>query len=341
MNGLLILLVFLLSAGFTWYLCHPAARLRILDAPNPRSLHEIPVPRTGGLAVLAAAVLGSLPFSVVRVEDANFISVMAAVMLIVFVSLLDDRHGLSAMLRLLIHAVSAVLVVLLGGLVPETLELPVWQWRWPAEISLAFTALFIIWMTNLYNFMDGMDGFAGGMSLLGFSAYAVLGWQAGEPLFTMASLIIAAAAAGFLVFNFPPARIFMGDVGAAPLGFLCACLSLWAAVENIFPIWVGILVFSPFIADATVTLLSRLVAGQRIWEAHQSHYYQRLVRLGWGHRKTVLSEYALMIAAGLSANVAVVLSPRGQWILILAWCLIYLGLALLVRGMESDKMLEG
>jgi UDP-N-acetylmuramyl pentapeptide phosphotransferase/UDP-N-acetylglucosamine-1-phosphate transferase len=88
-------------------------------------------------------------------------------------------------------------------------------------------------MTNLYNFMDGMDGFAGGMTLLGFGAYAVLGWQAGEALFTLASLMVAASAAGFLVFNFPPAKIFMGDVGSSVLGFLSACFSLWAVAEKI------------------------------------------------------------------------------------------------------------
>jgi UDP-N-acetylmuramyl pentapeptide phosphotransferase/UDP-N-acetylglucosamine-1-phosphate transferase len=340
MNGLIALFVFLISAGMTWFLSHPATKLRILDEPNVRSLHKVPVPRTGGLAILAAVFLASLPFLAVRLQDTGHASVILAVALVAIVSFVDDRQGVSAVWRLMIHALASLLV-LAGGLVPELFELPGWQWYWPTAVSLIFTALFLIWMTNLYNFMDGMDGFAGGMTLLGFSAYAMLGWQAGEPLFTMASLIIAAAAAGFLVFNFPPARIFMGDVGAAPLGFLCACLSLWAAVENIFPIWVGILVFSPFIVDATLTLLGRLVEGQRIWEAHQSHYYQRLVRLGWGHRKTVLLEYLLMITAGLSANVAVGLSAQGQWIVILVWCFVYLALVLFVRRMESDNMLEG
>ena len=321
MNGLIILLVFLLSAGLTRYLCHPAAKLRILDAPNERSLHEIPVPRTGGLAVIAALLVGSLPFALTSLLIPGVASVMAGVTLIAIVSFVDDRSGVSAKFRLL--------------------QLPGWQWSWPSAVSLVFTGLFLIWMTNLFNFMDGMDGFAGGMTLLGFGAYAVLGWQAGEALFTVASLIVAAAAAGFLVFNFPPAKIFMGDVGASVLGFLSACLSLWADSEKIFPIWVGILVFSPFIVDATVTLLNRLVAGRRVWEAHRSHYYQRLVQFGWGHKKTVILEYVLMIAAGLSGNMAVGLSPQGQWILIIVWCFVYLGLGLRVRNMESDTMRSG
>jgi UDP-N-acetylmuramyl pentapeptide phosphotransferase/UDP-N-acetylglucosamine-1-phosphate transferase len=340
MNGLIILLVFLLSAGLTWYLCHPAAKLRILDEPNERSLHEMPVPRTGGLAIITALLVGSLPFALTNILDPGFALVTAAAALIAIISFVDDRSGVSPKFRLLVHAIAAALVVA-GGLVADVLQLPGWQWSWPSAVSLVFTVLFLIWMTNLYNFMDGMDGFAGGMALLGFSAYAVLGWQAGEPLFMVASLIVAASAAGFLVFNFPPAKIFMGDVGASVLGFLSACLSLWAATERIFPIWIGILVFSPFIVDATVTLLNRLVAGHRVWEAHRSHYYQRLVRFGWGHRKTVILEYALMIAAGLSGNIAVGLSHQGQWILIIVWCFVYLGLGLRVRDMESNTMRNG
>jgi len=340
MNGLIVLLVFLLSAGLTWYLCHPAAKLRVLDAPNERSLHRIPVPRTGGLAIIAALLSGSSPFALVWLQVPVFASVMAAAAVIAIVSFVDDRSGVSPKFRLLIHTIAAALV-LAGGLLPDSFQLPGWQWAWPSAVSFVFTGLFLIWMTNLYNFMDGMDGFAAGMALLGFSAYAVLGWQAGEALFTMVSLMIAASAAGFLVFNFPPAKIFMGDTGASVLGFLSACLSLWAATEKIFPIWVGILVFSPFIIDATITLLNRLLAGHKVWEAHRSHYYQRLACVGWGHRKTVILEYALMIAAGLSGNIAVSLSPQGQWILIIVWCFVYLGLGLRIRDMESATMRNG
>ena len=340
MNTLIILLVFLLSAGLTWYLCHPAARLRILDAPNERSLHQVPVPRTGGLAINAAIVVGCAPYVLASLLEPRTASLTAAAALIAVVSFMDDRAAVRPALRLLIHAIAAALVMA-GGLMPESVQLPGWQWSWPWAIALVFSGLFIIWMTNLYNFMDGMDGFAGGMALFGFGAYAVLGWQAGDALFTVTSLIIAASAAGFLVFNFPPARIFMGDVGASVLGFLGACLSLWAETEKIFPIWVGILVFSPFIVDATITLLNRLLAGHKVWLAHRSHYYQRLVQTGWGHKKTVMAEYALMATAGLSANVAVGVSPQMQWILIIVWCFVYLGLALGVRNLESAAMRNG
>ena len=340
MDGLTILFAFLLSAVLTWYLCHPAAKLRILDAPNERSLHEIPVPRTGGLAIIAASLTSASPLVVRSLSDPAFARVSAAAALLAVVSFVDDRSGLTPGFRLLIHLAAAVLV-LSGGLAADKMQLPGWQWAWPSLVSLVVSALFLVWMTNLYNFMDGMDGFAGGMTVVGFSTYALLGWQANEALFTLASLTVAASAAGFLLFNFPPAKIFMGDTGASVLGFLSACFSLWASSENIFPIWLGVLVFSPFVVDATVTLVRRLLAGQRVWVAHRSHYYQRLVRAGWGHRKTVIVEYGLMVAAGLSAAVAVGLSAQWQWILIIFWCFIYLGLGLLVRRVEYEALRGG
>jgi len=339
-NGLTIFFVFLVSAGLTWYLSNPASRLSVLDEPNERSLHKVAVPRSGGLAILLGVLFGSFPLVLQTEAVPGLGVVMVGATLIAIVSFMDDLSGVRPKFRLLVHSVAAVLV-LAGGLIPDSFQLPGWQWLWPSTVSLILTALFLVWMTNLYNFMDGMDGFAGGMTVFGFGAYALLGWQAGEPLFTTASLIVAASAMGFLLFNFPPARIFMGDVGSSALGFLGASFSLWATTEKIFPIWVGILVFSPFIVDATVTLSTRLLAGCRVWEAHRSHYYQRLVRSGWGHRKTVLLEYALMIAAGLSGNVAVGLSPRGQWILMMVWCFVYLGLGLRIRDMGSGTKRGG
>jgi len=181
--------------------------------------------------------------------------------------------------------------------------------------------LFVTWAINLYNFMDGMDGFAGGMAVIGFSTLAWLG-RVDEP-FMNVCLIVAAANAGFLIHNFPPAKIFMGDTGSTALGFLVAACSLWGSKSGLFPFWVAILVFSPFIVDATATLLRRLLRGERVWEAHRTHYYQRLVLLGWGHRRTVLAEYGLMLACAGSAVVAVHLPPAGQWVLIVGWIVIY------------------
>jgi UDP-N-acetylmuramyl pentapeptide phosphotransferase/UDP-N-acetylglucosamine-1-phosphate transferase len=178
-------------------------------------------------------------------------------------------------------------------------------------------------MINLYNFMDGMDGFAAGMAVAGFGALSLAGWIADAPGFGLVSGLIAAAAAGFLIWNFPPARIFMGDAGSISLGFLAAAMSLWAARDGILALWASALVFSPFIVDATVTILRRATAGERIWEPHRSHHYQRLVRLGWGHRKTVLRAYVLMSACAASALQGARMAPGDQLWLIAFWTVIY------------------
>ena len=190
---------------------------------------------------------------------------------------------------------------------------------------------------NLYNFMDGMDGFAGGMAVIGFGTFAVFGWLAGQQLFAALNLIVAAAAGGFLLFNFPAARIFMGDIGSSSLGFLAAAFMLWADRNGIFPLWIGVLVFSPFIVDATVTLIRRILRRDKFWEAHKRHYYQRLVQLGWGHRRTVLWEYAVMVLCAVSALIARYLAPSGQWIMIAMWLLAYLVIMIVVHELEARR----
>jgi UDP-N-acetylmuramyl pentapeptide phosphotransferase/UDP-N-acetylglucosamine-1-phosphate transferase len=207
----------------------------------------------------------------------------------------------------------------------------------PAGFNAVLTTLFVVWVVNLYNFMDGMDGFAGGMAVIGFGSLAILGWLAGHSSFVVVSAIVASAAGGFLISNFPPARIFMGDVGSSALGLLAAGLLLWGARDGVFPIWVGLLVFSPFIVDATVTLLRRVLRGERVWEAHKTHYYQRLVQLGWGHRKTVLAEYVLMVACAASALWVVNKPPATQYAVILGWICGYAILMVLVGRLEKQR----
>src|SRR5207248_1198403 len=124
-----------------------------------------------------------------------------------------------------------------------------------------------------------------GMTVLGFGIFGVIALNGGHRAFAMVSFLIMAASGGFLVHNMPPARIFMGDVGSAPLGFLAGGLALKGIHDDVFDFWVPVLVFSPFIADATTTLLRRLMRGEKVWQAHREHYYQRLVLSGWTHRK--------------------------------------------------------
>jgi len=329
-------LAMVVARAMVYYICKPGSRLHLLDHPNERSLHVHAVPRTGGIAILTGIVVGTLFFATTILISVAAVWITAAVVLLATLSFLDDREGLPVRVRLIGQIASAGLVAG-GGLVLPGAGLPGVEWTWPQTLGIPVTILYLLWMVNLYNFMDGMDGFAGGMTVAGFGTFALLGIQGGDTVFVTVNLIIAASAAAFLMANFPPAKIFMGDSGSASLGLLAGSMSIWAERQQLFPFWISILVFSPFIVDATVTLIRRLLRRERVWQAHKSHFYQRLVQSGWGHKKTVLYEYVLMLACGLSALLAQNLNSQGQVALILFWCLAYPMLMIGVHRMEQKN----
>lgn len=256
-----------------------------LDRPNERSLHAIPVPRTGGLAVLAGAA-GSFAY-ISGAEQAPLLIGLA----LGVVSFGDDLYGLPTLLRLVAHLAAATAALLLID-------------RSFHPLLFVLLLLGIGWLTNLYNFMDGSDGLAAGMAVAGFGAFALAAHFAGAAPLAATSLCLASSSLAFLLFNFHPARIFMGDVGSIPLGFLAGALGVAGWSGGVWPIWFPVLVFSPFVVDATFTLGRRLLRREKVWQAHREHYYQRLVRMGFGHRKTALAEYALMLVCA-SAAIAV------------------------------------
>ena len=250
-----------------------------LDRPNERSLHSRPVPRTGGIAIVAGVLAGFILLPAPM-------AIAAPAIALACVSLADDWHGLPIAVRFAAHAAAAAVFVWLAlG------ELPWW-------LQLA-AAIAVMWMTNLYNFMDGSDGLAGGMAVLGFGFLGVAAGLAGGATIALGAFCVAAASLAFLCYNFYPARIFMGDAGSIPLGFMAAALGLYGWQRGLWPLWYPAAAFSPFIADASATLARRLLHGDRFWEAHREHYYQRLVRMGWGHRRTAIAEYALMAFCGV------------------------------------------
>jgi UDP-N-acetylmuramyl pentapeptide phosphotransferase/UDP-N-acetylglucosamine-1-phosphate transferase len=285
-------------------LLSPRVAVWFLDQPNPRSLHVSPVPRTGGLGVVLGLVVGML----LAGGDLLLIALVAGLMLL---SLLDDWKHVPASWRLLGHLGAAVAFVLA--------YFPAAGW-----IELTVLALAVAWMINLYNFMDGADGLAGGMTVIGFCAYGTVAGLAGNAPLALTSLCVAAAAAAFLVFNFPPARIFMGDSGSIPLGFLAAALGLLGWRDGLWPLWFPLVVFAPFVVDASVTLVRRALRGERFWEAHRSHYYQRMVLTGWSHRQLALAEYGLMLVSAVAALVALRQSVAVQALIFAALLVAYL-----------------
>lgn len=337
MSILLALVAFALAAVLTHLIARPGSRLAVLDHPNERSLHQRPTPTGGGIGIGLAILVTGLAAVVLAPESNHVLWIAPGALVISAVSFVDDRRHLSVPVRLLVHALVAVLL-LAGGLAqPALLELPGIRWEAPPVVALIMSAFYTVWLINLYNFMDGMDGFAAGMSVIGFGTFALLAAGEDHRLFVALCVSIAGAAGGFLLFNFPPARIFMGDAGSSLLGYLAAAFSLWAAVDGIFPLWVGVLVFSPFVVDATVTLVRRAISRQPVWRAHKSHFYQRLVQMGWGHRRTVIAEYLVMGACAFSALAAMRWDPARQWLLLLAWTLAYTAAMLSITMAEARR----
>ena len=267
-----------------------------LDEPNERSLHRVPVPRTGGIAIfigiLAAAMwLRASP------------GLLGPAVALAMASYFDDRHALPATVRLVLHLAAA------GAFL--------WLAAGPAHTATLVVLLFAIaWITNLYNFMDGADGLSGGMAVIGFGTYGLAAWLGGNHELGLLAWSIVAAAAGFLMFNFPPAKIFMGDVGSIPLGFLAGAFGVAGWQQGLWPLWFPLVVFAAFIVDATTTLARRLLRGERVWVAHRQHYYQRLILSGWSHRRTALSEYGLMITCSIAALAGLQQPQAGQFAVI-------------------------
>lgn len=288
-------------------------RLRLqLDAPNERSLHITPTPRIGGIAIMIAT-LGA--FALHGTEWPLLLGTLALAAL----SYLDDRAGLPTWLRFGVHTAVAATFVATAAIASS--------W-WLALVLV----LAIVWMTNLFNFMDGSDGLAGGMALFGFGTYAIAAWLQHDIALAALCLIVAAAAGGFLLFNLHPARVFMGDSGSIPLGFLSAALGLLGWHAGHWPLWFPLVVFAPFVCDASITLMRRLVRGERVWQAHKTHYYQRLVQLGWGHARTAWAEYALMILVSTIALAAFRAS-----VIVQAAALVVVGLLILSIAALIDR----
>ncbi len=294
----------ILSAVVSFFLVYQLSRqsspLVMLDQPNERSLHSKPISRTGGVGILGGILVAGLYLTSSQGYPDYLVSIFAGLILIAVVSLIDDQRGVNVRYRLLVHMLAAV-VLMSNGFYISTLDTPFFLLELNPGLAYLFTFLLIIWSINLFNFMDGMDGFAGGMAFIGFSVFAILGLLKGANVYALLAAIIACANGAFLVFNFPPARIFMGDTGSSVLGFLMAAMMIRADSKEIFPLWIGILVFSPFILDASLTLLRRTIKGEKIWQAHRCHLYQRLVLSGWSHKRTVVMEYGIMLVCGVLA----------------------------------------
>jgi len=269
-----------------------------LDVPNERSSHTRPTPRGGGLVIVVGFVLG---LAVWLVSPGGTLSPralgwLAGALLVAGVSFVDDLHPLPAVPRLLTHAAGAVLLTVVGV---QDRELPL-------LVALPLAFVWVTLVTNVYNFMDGIDGLATSQAIVAGIAMAIAGALVGNPFVAMGAGLLAAASAGFLFANLPPARLFMGDVGSTFLGFSFAGLSLLGNLGvggGRLPLAFGLVILAPFLFDGLLTLARRVLRGERWYAAHRSHYYQRLVRGGLSHAQ-VTGMYAGLAVVAAGAGLA-------------------------------------
>jgi UDP-GlcNAc:undecaprenyl-phosphate GlcNAc-1-phosphate transferase len=331
------LLLALVSAGVVRLMM----AVRILDHPNERSSHKRATPRGGGLGVVVAFVLGmTVLFQVgrfARVEDAQFLGVIGAALAIAGVAMVDDVRSLSARFRLLAQA-AAALVAVGSGLVIERLAIP---WVGVVELGWFGPVLTLVWIvgcTNAVNFMDGLDGLVGGALLIVCAALAAIAVDQGGWFVYAASLFLAAGFAGFLPFNWHPAKIFMGDVGSQFAGFMLAVLAVGAAGfdgQQVSFLIVPLLMFG-LLFDAAFTLARRAVQGARLSEGHRTHLYQLAQRSGMGVRAVALTQWGF---AGFHAALAVLFlqlpSPTKPFVVLPALAVQLAWLAYVARRMRG------
>ncbi len=293
----------LAAFALTWVILKALRRRRILDHPNERSSHQNPTPRGGGIAivavVLAAAALIAL---LAKPAPAGLWPVLAGAGLLAGISWLDDLKGMSALPRLAAQIAAVAL-----GLAFVPAENLVFQDLLPELPDRLLAGLVWIWFINLFNFMDGIDGIAGvEAACIGAGLFVVLQGLGSHAELGLIALATAGAALGFLWWNWQPARIFLGDVGSVPLGYLLGWLLLSAAAGGA---WAPALILPLYyLADASLTLARRLLRGERIWAAHRQHAYQRAVQAGMSHAQTVR-----IIAAGNVALIGLAVVAGGGW----------------------------
>lgn len=292
MFALSIVLVTIFSFGLTAMLRKYALAKNVIDIPNERSSHSLPTPRGGGLAIVicflvvlvALAVLKIFPFQLLS----GFFGAGAAIALLGF---LDDHGHIPARWRLLGHfSGAAVLLLSLDGLPLLTV--------FGVEVDLAWfggllAIFFLVWILNLYNFMDGIDGIASVEAMTVCVGGAMLAWLTDHVVGAILPLFLAAAVGGFFLWNFPPAKIFMGDVGSGFLGLMLGGLAIYSAWLEPQLFWCWLILLGVFIVDATLTLIHRLIRGEKVYEAHRSHAYQYASRRLGSHKKVTLTVLAI------------------------------------------------
>lgn len=330
---LAVLLTFGVSATLTVLIRRYAIRCNLLDQPNERSSHITPTPRGGGLAIVASFLGASIYcwFSGL-IPESSLLAVFAGALLVAGVGFWDDHDHVSAKWRLLVHAVAVILAIaVLQSLSSTPLNI---TGAIPKVLVLAILAIAVVWFLNLFNFMDGIDGIAAVETITVSIGASLILWGGGQPGLGFWLVLLAAATAGFLVWNWPPAKIFMGDAGSGFLGFVMAIIAIDTIQTTAISYWSWLILLGVFLADATMTLVRRMIRGDSWYKAHCTHAYQHAAKRLDGH---------LYVTLGIAVINLVWLFPlawlatkhreAGVYLALIA----YLPLVVLVSRMEAGK----
>ena len=293
---LLFLLLTVLSYFFVHLIRRYAEHRRIIDHPNERSSHSTPTPRAGGLAIVVV-VTGTGLWSMREADPGRVLVYIVCGLVIAYLGWRDDVHSLSTRVRFAVQGLVAAVSIYGLGYAREV-TIPLVGELQLGAFGVVITFLWIVGLTNAYNFMDGIDGIAGGVALAGGLGWMMLATQANIPFAFWVALAIAASSLGFLGHNWSPAKIFMGDVASTFLGYTFAVLPLLSATEGGDALMLGTLLMWTFIMDAGVTFIRRALKRENVFAAHRTHLYQRLVIGGYSHRKVSALYISLTLLAG-------------------------------------------
>ncbi|UII73117.1 glycosyltransferase family 4 protein [Pseudomonas sp. HN11] len=302
----LTLVVAVISFMFTGIMRRYAVSRSLIDVPGARSSHIIPTPRAGGVAIVLAFLLALSGLAYAQlIPTADLLGIGGAGILVAIVGFFDDHHPVSVRCRLAGHFSAAAWALFwLGGLPPlHIFGIPVGS-EW---VGYVVGAVYLVWMLNLYNFMDGIDGIASVEAICACLGAILLYWVAGFEQLIWLPLVLSMAVSGFLFWNFPPARIFMGDAGSGFLGMTLGALSVQAGWASSNLLWAWLVLLGVFVVDATFTLIRRVSLGEKFYVAHRTHGYQYASRHFGKHLPVTLAVVAINVFWLLPIALSIVL----------------------------------
>jgi Fuc2NAc and GlcNAc transferase len=328
---------FSIAVILTWVAKNYALRTGILDSPNERSSHSIDTPRGGGVGVVVPMLIAlSIMMMNGSYDRRTLIVFLFVVILLAIVGWLDDRYGLHFFVRIIAQILGGVVVL---GVIGSFEYLEIAANAIPLNfLAPVITLLWFLWMTNLYNFMDGIDGIAAGQGAIAGCFLGIWFTIHDDHVMALFSYVIMAASLGFLVWNWAPARVFMGDVGSSTLGGVFAVIALVAYKTHQIPFGAFVLLFGVFLADATVTLIKRILQGKVFWKAHREHLYQRAVIAGWSHAQVTTTVIITSIFMAILGTLEMLhVSPVYLWVPLGMFVLGVLALIVRKKCLAIDK----